>query len=77
MFSFLVSCLSVSVLLRSLSRVGFNVDASLINPHPLNMDYNRDPNSKALTRRAFMNQGSTLVSSKAIGPTWGALNPKP
>ena len=33
----------------------------LINkPPPHNRDYNRDPNIKALKRRGFMNQGSTL-----------------
>ena len=31
-------------------------------PHPLNRDYNGDPNMKALKRRGFITHGSTLVS---------------
>ena len=31
-------------------------------PPPLNRDYNRDPNIKALKRRGFINHGSTLSS---------------
>ena len=31
------------------------------NPPPLNRDYSRDPNIKALKRRGFINHGSTLV----------------
>ena len=29
-------------------------------PPPLNREYNRDPNIKALKRRGFINHGSTL-----------------
>ena len=29
-------------------------------PPPLNRDYDRDPNIKALKRRGFLNHGSTL-----------------
>ena len=29
-------------------------------PPPLNRDYNRDPNMKALKRRGFIDRGSTL-----------------
>ena len=29
-------------------------------PPPLNKDYHRDPNSKALKRKGFINHGSTL-----------------
>ena len=37
-----------------------NVDPLLINPLLLNEEYNRDPSLKALKRRVFLNQGSTL-----------------
>ena len=30
------------------------------NPPPLNRDYKRDPNSKALRKKGFINHGSTL-----------------
>ena len=30
-------------------------------PPPLDRDYNRDPNTKALKRRGFMNHGSTVT----------------
>ena len=32
----------------------------ITKPPPLNGDYNRDPNIKALKRRGFINHGSTL-----------------
>ena len=36
-------------------------------PPPLNREYNMDPNMKALKRRGFINQGSTL------GPLTGRM----
>ena len=35
-------------------------------PPPLNRDYDRDPNIKALKRRGLINHGSTLESSRGI-----------
>ena len=34
---------------------------------PLNRDYNRDPNMKALKRRGFINHGSTLSGLQGLG----------
>ena len=59
----------------------------LITP-PLNRDYNRNPDIKALKRRGFINHGSTIHPWKAIWKFQGAyhtdngsrsqtLNPKP
>ena len=40
---------------------GLYLPRPVINePPPLNRNYNRDPTIKAITRRGFMNQGSTL-----------------
>ena len=42
-------------------------------PPPLNRDYNRDPNIKALKRRGFVNHGSTLPEIRrlsAVLVTW-------
>ena len=35
-------------------------------PPPLNRDYNKDPNTKALKRRGFINHGSTLGDSSQV-----------
>ena len=37
-----------------------NVDPLINKPPPLNGDYNKDPNIKALTRRGCINYGPTL-----------------
>ena len=44
--------------------VGFSFQGRplITKPPPLNRDYNGDPNIKALKRKGFTNQGSTLPS---------------
>ena len=43
--------------------IGFRVCRPLINkPPPLDRDYHRDPNIKALKRRGFINHGNHGVS---------------
>ena len=38
---------------------------------PLNRDYDRDPNIKALRRKGFLNHGSTLVGTWRLQKTSG------
>ena len=40
--------------------VGDQCRPMIHNPPPLNGDYNKDPNMKALKRRGFINHGSTF-----------------
>ena len=50
----------------------------LINkPLPLNGDYSKDPNIKALKRRGFINHGSTLRALCVANPWPQALKPNP